>query len=151
MRRNAFETVLGALVLAVAGVFVFFAYDAAKVQAVDGYELTARFFKSGGLTAGSDVRVNGIKVGSVISVSLDSANYDALVTMSIGAKVRLPKDTAAGIGSEGIVGSKYVRLQPGVEKTSISPGDIITKTTDFRSLEDQVGEIIFLATGGKSG
>ena len=100
---------------------------------------------------GSDVRVNGIKVGTVISANLDNETYDAVVTMSIGSDVLLPNDTAAGIGSEGIVGGKYVRLEPGLEKAFIKPGGVITKTMDFRSLEDQVGEIIFLATGGKGG
>ncbi|MBT5013921.1 MAG: outer membrane lipid asymmetry maintenance protein MlaD, partial [Rhodospirillaceae bacterium] len=54
----------------------------------------------------------------------------------------------ASIASEGMLGGKYVRLEPGVEKTYIEDGGSITKTKDFRSLEDQVGEIIFLATGG---
>ena len=148
MRRNAFETVLGAIVLTVAGLFVFFAYQTAQVQSVDGYEVTAKFFKIGGLTAGSDVRINGIKVGIVASAQLDNETYDAVVTMVIQSGVKLPNDTAAGIGSEGIVGGKYVRLEPGLDKTSIGPGGSISNTTDFRSLEDQVGEIIFLASGG---
>ena len=147
MRRNAFETILGALVLLVAGVFVFFAYNTAQVKSIDGYALKARFFKIGGLTAGSDVRINGIKVGTVVSAELDNETYDAVVTMSIKPEIRLPKDTAAGIGSEGIIGGKYVRLRPGLEKSIMPPGGIITKTKDFRSLEDHVGEIIFLATG----
>ncbi len=151
MRRNAFETILGGLVLGVAGIFVFFAYGTAQVKTVDGYQVTARFFKIGGLMAGSDVRVNGIKVGTVISAKLDSETYDAVVTMSIHPNVRLPSDTAAGIGSEGIVGGKYIRLHPGLEKSAINPGGLIATTRDFRSLEDQVGEIIFLATGGKNG
>ncbi len=47
-----------------------------------------------------------------------------------------------------MVGGKYVRLEPGTEKTYLAAGGMITNTPDFRSLEDQVGEIIFLATGG---
>ena len=151
MGRNAVETILGAVVLSVAGMFIFFAYNTAQVKAVGGYEVTANFFKIGGLTAGSDVRINGIKVGTVISTKLDRETYDAVVKMSIAADVKLPKDTTAGIGSEGIVGGKYVRLEPGQAKEAIAPNDAITKTKDFRSLEDQVGEIIFLATGGKGG
>ena len=149
MKRNAFETVLGALVLAVAGMFVFFAYDTAQIKTVDGYKVTAKFFKIGGLTTGSDVRINGIKIGTVISAELDRETYDAVLTMNIESGILLPKDTAAGIGSEGIVGGKYVRLEPGIDQDTISPGGVISNTTDFRSLEDQVGEIIFLATGGK--
>ena len=120
MGRNAVETVLGAVVLVMAGMFIFFAYGTAQVKTVGGYEVNANFFKIGGLTAGSDVRINGIKVGTVISVQLDRETYDAVVKMSIAADVKLPKDTTAGIGSEGIVGGKYVRLEPGHAKKTLS-------------------------------
>ncbi len=148
MRRNAVETVLGAVVLLVAGMFVYFVYTTAQVRAVNGYPVTASFFKIGGLTAGSDVRVSGIKVGTVIESYLDPTTFDAIVEMSISTDVKLPADTVASIGSEGIVGGKYVRLSPGTSKDILPANGQITKTQDFRSLEDQVGEIIFLATGG---
>lgn len=59
----------------------------------------------------------------------------------------------AVIASEGILGGKYVRLEPGTAKKYLKPGGSLTKTKDFRSREDQVGGIIFLATGesGKGG
>ena len=148
MRRNAVETVLGAVVLLVAGMFVYFAYNTAQVRMVDGYHIKANFFKIGGLTAGSDVRVNGIKVGTVTDSRLDPETFDAVVEMSIKPDLKLPVDTVAAIGSEGIVGGKYIRLTPGSEKETLVANGLITKTRDFRSLEDQVGEIIFLATGG---
>jgi len=149
MGRNAVETILGAMVLAVAGMFVFFAYGTAQVKAVTGYEISANFFKIGGLTAGSDVRINGIKVGAVKASRLDPKTFDAVVEMSISAAVRVPNNSTASIGSEGIVGGKYIRIEPGNAKDMLKPGGRILKTKDFRSLEDQVGEIIFLATGGK--
>ena len=148
MRRNAVETILGAVVLLVAGMFVYFAYNTAQVKAIDGYHLKANFFKIGGLTTGSDVRVNGIKVGTVTNARLDPETFDAVIEMSIKPDVKLPTDTIASIGSEGIVGGKYVRITPGSAKETIADNGTISKTKDFRSLEDQVGEIIFLATGG---
>lgn len=148
MRRNAVETVLGAVVLLVAGMFVYFAYDTAQVKAIDGYNINASFFKIGGLTTGSDVRINGIKVGTVTKVRLDPETFDAVIEMSIKPDIKLPKDTIAAIGSEGIMGGKYVRITPGSAKETIADNGSISETKDFRSLEDQVGEIIFLATGG---
>jgi phospholipid/cholesterol/gamma-HCH transport system substrate-binding protein len=148
MGRNAVETVLGAVVLLVAGVFAFFAYTAAEVKAVSGYQVKAAFYKIGGLAKGADVRINGIKVGTVVDHTLDSKTYDARVTMSITPTVKLPIDSVAAIGSEGILGGKYVRLEPGQAKEFVKDGGVLAKTKDFRSLEDQVGEIIFLATGG---
>ena len=151
MRRNAIETVMGAVVLLVAAVFVFFSYDMVQVKAVEGYEVTALFYKIGGLNEGSDVRISGIKVGTVIDHNLDPESYDARVRMTITGEVKLPLDTVASIASEGLLGGKYVRLEPGTDKSYIKGGGTITKTKDFRSLEDQVGEIIFLATGGDEG
>ena len=114
-----------------------------------GYELNAIFYKIGGLSNGSDVRINGIKVGTVTANRLNGKTFDAEVKMSIRPDVQLPTDTVAIIASEGFVGNKYVRLQPGSAKDKIAPNGKISKTKDFRSLEDQVGEIIFLAGGGK--
>ena len=140
MGRNAVETVLGAVVLLVAGMFLYFSYSTAQVRAVNGYQVSANFFKVGGLAAGSDVRVNGIKVGTVDSSRLDSETFEAVIVMSIAKEVRLPKDSVAAIGSEGIVGGKYIRIEPGASKELIADGGKIIKVRDFRSLEDQVGE-----------
>jgi phospholipid/cholesterol/gamma-HCH transport system substrate-binding protein len=149
MGRNAVETVLGAVVLGVAGMFLFFAYSTAQVKAVSGYDVSANFFKIGGLTAGSDVRISGIKIGTVKSSVLDPDTFDAVITMTIRPDVKLPADTVASIGSEGIVGGKFVRIEPGSADEFIVAGGVLSETRDFRSLEDQVGEIIFLASGGE--
>ena len=148
MRKNAVETVLGAVVLVTALVFLVFALNTAQVRTVDGYKVSAAFFKVGGLTSGSDVRINGIKVGTVSDLNLDAGTFDAVVSMSIRSDVKIPADSVAAIGSAGIVGSEFVSIQPGGAKDFVADGGKIARTKDFKSLEDQVGEIIFLATGG---
>lgn len=148
MGRNAIETIMGAAVLLVAGFFVYFAYNTAEIKAVSGYELNARFYKIGGLGQGSDVRISGIKVGTVLENRLDPVSFDAVVVMSIRPDVQLPADTVASIASSGMLGDKYIQLVPGSDATILEAGSDITKTKDYRSLEDQVGEIIFLATDG---
>lgn len=153
MGRNLVETVMGAVVLLVAGLFVFLAYNTAQIKTVEGYEVTASFYKIGGLSSGSDVRISGVKVGTVLERKLDPVTFDAVVRMSISPDIHLPDDTVASIASEGLLGGKYIRLEPGTSTTRIVGGGHLTKTKDFRSLEDQVGEIIFLATnpGGGGG
>lgn len=146
MGRNAVETVLGAVVLLVAAVFVWIAYNTAQIKGVSGYGVTAAFAKVGGLGKGSDVRMAGIKVGTVTHVKLDPNTYDAMVGMSITPEVKLPTDTEAVIASEGMLGGMYVRLLPGAATDKLADGGLISRTQDHRSLEDQVGEIIFLAT-----
>jgi phospholipid/cholesterol/gamma-HCH transport system substrate-binding protein len=146
MRRNLIETVMGAVVLLVAGLFVYFAYTTAQFRAVKGYPVMASFAKLGGLPVGSDVRISGIKVGVVTARSLDPVSFNATIKMTIAETIKLPEDTVALISSEGLVGEKYVRLEPGRSTTLIPPNGMIRETRNFRSLEDQVGEIIFLAT-----
>jgi len=149
MGRNAIETIMGAAVLLVAGFFVYFAYNTAQIKAVSGYELNARFFKIGGLGKGSDVRISGIKIGTVLENRLDPVTFDAVVVMSIRPDVKLPADTVASIASSGMLGDKYIQLVPGSDTAILEAGSDIANTKDYRSLEDQVGEIIFLATGGE--
>jgi len=146
--RNLIETVMGAVVIAVAILFVYIAYTSADVRAVPGYQLSAAFFKVGGLSAGSDVRIAGVKVGSVVERRLDPTSFDAIVVMTVADEIKLPEDTVAAIASEGLLGGKYVRLEPGTATATLAAGDRIRETRSFKSLEDQVGEIIFLATTG---
>jgi phospholipid/cholesterol/gamma-HCH transport system substrate-binding protein len=144
--RNLIETVMGAVVLAVAVMFVYFAYNTAQIRTLPGYEVSAAFFKVGGLSVGSDVRISGVKVGAVVERRLDPATFDAIVVMSVANEIKLPEDTVASIASEGLLGGKYVSLEPGRSTALVAPGARLRETRSFKTLEDQVGEIIFLAT-----
>jgi phospholipid/cholesterol/gamma-HCH transport system substrate-binding protein len=146
MSRNPVETVLGGVVLAVAASFLAFAYSTADVKKVKGYEITASFVKIGGLPTGADVRINGIKVGTVLEQKIDPETYNAVLRVSIANTIKLPTDTQATIGADGLLGDKYLKLDPGRAKTFIEPGQALTKTKDPKALEELVGEIIFLAT-----
>lgn len=146
MKRNPIETVLGALVLVLSVMFVAFAYSTANVRSIRGYEISADFLKVGGLERGSDVRMSGIPIGTVTREELDPKSFLARVTMTVTSDVKLPTDTEASIVSDGLLGSKYVNLIPGRGNDNIAPGGKIAKTRDFQSLEDLVGQIIFLAT-----
>ena len=149
MKRNPIETILGAVVLVAAGMFLVFAYSIADLKAVTGYPITATFLKVGGLERGSDVRISGIDVGTVTGQTLNPTTFQAQVTMSIEPGVTLPTDTEASIVSDGLLGGKYVNLVPGSAGERIAAGGVIAKTRDYQSLEDLVSQIIFLAT--KSG
>jgi phospholipid/cholesterol/gamma-HCH transport system substrate-binding protein len=150
MGKNLAETVMGGLVLVVALMFIYFFINTAQVKTVGGYNVSAVFAKIGGLQKGSDVRMSGIVVGSVVESMLDPKTYDAVIKLSIAPSVKLPVDTIAKISSVGIMGGKYLRLLPGRATAHIKPNGMIDKTEDFKSLEDQVGQIIFLATSGDS-
>jgi phospholipid/cholesterol/gamma-HCH transport system substrate-binding protein len=150
MGKSLLETVMGAVVLLVALGFLFTAIKTAQIERVEGYTVEAAFLKIGGLQKGSDVRMNGIKIGTVQESKLDPVTYDAVIAMTIRSDLKLPADTVASIVSGGLIGGKYVRLEPGADRDNyVSAGGRIENTKDFKSLEDQVGEIIFLATGGE--
>jgi len=152
MKRNPIETVLGAVVLLVAAMFLVFAYSIADLKAVTGYEVRASFLKVGGLERGSDVRISGIDVGTVTAQTLNPETFQAQVVMSIEPGIVLPTDTEATIVSDGLLGGKYINLVPGRSTDRIAAGGAIARTRDYQSLEDLVGQIIFLATNsGETG
>lgn len=150
MRKPVIESIMGAVVLLVAAYFLVFAYTSAHQRQVDGYHLTAKFLKVGGLQVGSDVRISGIKVGSVVDERLDQTTYEAALTLSIRPDIQLPSDTVASIATQGLLGDKYIRLEPGTMTERLKAGDVLTNTRDYKSLEDTVGEFIFLATGSSN-
>lgn len=143
MSRNAVETVMGAVVVVVAALFLFFAYTTSQVHAVSGYEVTARFNRVEGLRDGGDVRISGIKVGTIVSQTLDPKTFLAVVKMSIDPSVKLPVDTVASIASSGLLGDKYLALEPGNEDKNIPPGGTIEHTQSPMSLESLIGQFIF--------
>ena len=144
MGRSMVETVLGAVVLVVAVVFVIYAYDASNIRAVDGYEVTAKFYGVDGLTEGSDVRVGGVKVGTVTGLQIDFDAYQAVVTMSVTPNLKLATDTRASVTGEGLLGGKYIMLEPGSGEEMIADGGEITDTKDVVSVEVLLGKAIFL-------
>jgi len=146
MGRNLIETIMGAVVLVVAGFFLLFAYRHADLKQIEGYEITAQFASIGGLDTGADVRINGVKIGTVAGYSLDPVSFNAVVRLTILPDIKLPVDTAATIASEGLLGGKFVKLLPGKKAERIAIGGAITRTKDFKSIEEMVGELIFLAT-----
>src|SRR5580658_7046466 len=112
-RRNAAEVLTGAVVLLVAVGFLAYAVAHSGRSSVSGYSLTARFDHIDGLPVGSDVRMAGVKVGSVEAERIDPHSYLAVVTLSVRDGLKLPKDSSAAITSDGLLGGKYLSLSAG--------------------------------------
>ena len=146
MNKKPVETIMGIVVIFVAAFFLYFAYQVSDLQVVKGYDINARFLKVGGLNVGSDVRINGIKVGTVIAQNLDPEDYVADVKLSISSNIQLPKDSVVSVVSDGLVGNKFIKIEPGKSKEFLQNGDTVANTKDFKTLEDMVGEIIFMVT-----
>ena len=149
MTGNMIETVMGAVVLAVAGWFLFFAYSTSPVRAVQGYQVTAQFDSVAGIRDGSDVRIAGVKVGSILSETLDPKTFLATVRMSIDPAYQLPDDTVAEIISSGLLGDRFMALVPGGSEQMIPPGGRIKFTQSPVSLENLIGQMIFSQPGAQ--
>lgn len=149
MQKSLVETLIGAVVLVVAGLFLYYAYSAGGRSNVEGYELVAKFDRVDGLREGSDVRMSGIKIGTVTQQTLDPQTFLAVVKMNVRSNVKLPTDSSAQIASDGLLGDKYLTLQPGAEDATLKPGGEITHTQGSIDIVSLVGRMIFSQTGQK--
>ncbi|MBM3545510.1 MAG: outer membrane lipid asymmetry maintenance protein MlaD [Alphaproteobacteria bacterium] len=141
--RSMIETVMGAVVIVVAAMFLAFAYNSSGLRAVTGYEVSARFDRVDGVTTGTDVRISGIKVGTVVDQRLDTDRFLAIVRMSIDPRVKLPTDTVAEVASEGLLGGRYLALIPGGDAETIKPGGEIKFTQSPVDLVQMLGKFMF--------
>jgi phospholipid/cholesterol/gamma-HCH transport system substrate-binding protein len=149
MSGNLVETLIGAVVLAVAGVFLAFAYTHTNAGAVSGYSLTDKFDRVDGLTVGSDVKMSGIKIGTVTSQSLDPMTYQAVVHMDIASQYKIPEDSTARVATESLLGGNYLELQPGGSPDMLAAGGEIEYTQGSVDLMGLLGQAIF-NTGSSS-
>lgn len=147
MANNAIETVMGAVVLVVAGGFLYFAYSNSDVKPIEGYELTASFTNVSGISPGSAVRVGGIKIGVVEALDLDPANFQAVAKLRVGENIKLPRDSSASIQSSGLLGDKFLSLEPGGDDANLANGDKIAFTQPSVSLEELIGKFVFSGGG----
>ena len=130
--------------LIVAAVFLGYAvlHSGRGASNTDGLLLTARFDKIDGLSNGADVRIAGVKVGSVTDSRIDPTSFGAVLTLRVDRSLKLPSDTSAEITSEGLLGGKYVSLVPGGSERFLADNGRITETQGSVSLESLLGRFI---------
>ncbi|MDG2414351.1 MAG: MlaD family protein, partial [Hyphomicrobiales bacterium] len=113
MKSNTFEAIVGAFVIIISVVFLFFGFSTMKIQNSDSYNVSALFNRIDGIKIGSDIRMSGIKIGTVVSQELDNSSFEAKVLMSIDSKILIPDDSSAKITSDGLLGGNYISIEPG--------------------------------------
>jgi phospholipid/cholesterol/gamma-HCH transport system substrate-binding protein len=152
MRRHSIAEVLtGAVVLLVAAGFLAYAVAHSGRSTASGYTVYARFDHIDGLGVGADVRIAGVKVGSVNEERIDPQSFQAVVGLSVRDDIKLPKDSGAIVTSESLLGGKYLSLQPGGDQAVLQPGQSITITQSSVSLEELLGKFIFSMTNVQKG
>jgi phospholipid/cholesterol/gamma-HCH transport system substrate-binding protein len=149
-RENAGEALVGLLVVLLAGWFIWFAWmRTGGGEKAGAIHVTALFPNAAGVNVGTDVRVAGLKIGSVTGQKLDPATYQVAVTLAIDPKVKIPADSSAAITSEGLLGSTFIALLPGGETAPLKDGDVIADTQGAIDLMGMVGQ--FINRSGDSG
>ena len=149
MRNNLIETVMGGVVLLIAILFLTFAYMTSGYKNGEGTSYWAQFDRIDGLFVGSDVRMSGVKIGTVKKVEINPQTYLAVVHFTSASDITLPKDSSAEILSDGLMGNKYLALVPGGEDENLSAGTEIKHTQSAVSLEGMIGQLIFSAKDAK--
>ena len=146
MKKNWFESIVGTVILffSIYAFMIFFEKNSDNEEN-EIKQIKAKFLKLGGVIVGNDVKLRGIKVGTVSKIIIDE-NYFAEVTISINDAINIPLDSDLSIQSEGILGNKYLAINPGNESNFLDSDSYFSKVKDYESIEDQVSKIIFLAT-----
>ena len=130
MTKTAIEATIGFAVLTVAAVFLFVLVGSEDPLGGGSYEVKASFRSVSGINVGSDVRIGGVKVGSVTNLELDKESYMAVVWFSVPNDIEVPDDSYVQISSEGLLGGSYVKLDPGASDVFVRDGDEIENTQD---------------------
>jgi phospholipid/cholesterol/gamma-HCH transport system substrate-binding protein len=138
------------VVLTVAGFFMLLAYNSSSIGGHSkGYILKASFDKVDGVSVGTDVKVSGIKIGTITDMKLDPTTFLATLSLSIDPKIKLPKDTVVSIASDGLLGGHYVSMAVGGAEEFLQAGDSFTYTQSPISITDMLGKFVFSATQNK--
>ena len=142
-KGRTFETMVGLFVVVIAVFFFNFVYTKSGwKKEEDAYVLSANFDKADGLSDGVDVKVSGVRVGKILSISLDPGTFMAVVKFYVSSDVKLPKDTSATIQSEGLLGARYLALLPGGDDKNLADGGVIENTSGAINIESLISSFM---------
>lgn len=148
MQNNTVETLIGAIVVVVAAIFVVYTLRTTDTGGVSGYDVQAVFASADGVNPGTDVRLHGIKIGTVSGLELDPKSYQAIVHISIRNGVQVPDDSSIRVTSSGLLGSSYLSVQPGGSAKMLTQGGKILDTQGSIDLMSLIGRALY---GNNSG
>lgn len=149
MSHNTTEVLVGGAVLAGALAFAIYAGQATGLStSTGGYELNASFRSLEGVGVGTDVRLAGVKIGTVTKVELNPETYRADTSFSVLEGIEVPDDSAVIVASEGLLGGNFVEIVPGGSPFFFDPGSEIEDTQGAVSLISLL--VKFVAGSGDS-
>jgi phospholipid/cholesterol/gamma-HCH transport system substrate-binding protein len=144
MKNSTVETLIGTAVVAIAAAFFIYAYQASdKASAAGSYRLSAEFDNAEGVSVGTDVRVAGVKIGSVVDFTLNPENFQANVVMELDPRLKLTEDATAKVTAEGLLGSKFISLEQGGAETILAEGGVISNTQGAVDIWSLISQAMF--------
>ena len=147
MRQSVIETLAGILVLVIAAGFFMFAYNRSNILTSNtSYKLLANFQNIDGIFKGSEIKLAGIKIGVVDDISIDNNTYYALLKLSIDNKIAIPRDSSAIISTSGLLGGKYININPGSDEEMFIDGGKIKFTQSALNIEDLISKLMYALT-----
>ena len=138
------EYVLGLLILIISIISIF--YYSSKINLfnkVDTLQVNSSFFDIGNINIGNDVKIMGVKVGEVSSISLDQENFMAVITSSVDESIKIPNDSIFKIANNGFIGSPYIEIELGNSNEIFKNNDYTINNVDAVSLEEIINNFIF--------
>mmetsp|Transcript_23272 Transcript_23272/g.40179 ORF Transcript_23272/g.40179 Transcript_23272/m.40179 type:complete len:151 (-) Transcript_23272:3526-3978(-) len=149
MSENTTEVVVGGAVLAAAIAIAVYGAQIGGLSAGGGttYPLTASFRSLEGVSVGTDVRLAGVKIGTVTDVALNNTTFRADTTVAVRQDTQIPDDSAIVISSEGLLGGNFVEIVPGGSPFNFEPGSEITDTQGAVSL---ISLLLKFVSGGEA-
>jgi len=142
-RHGVAELAAGAAVLLATVGFVAYAAGNTGRSGAAGTRLLARFDNVGTLASGADVKIAGVKVGSVTGSTIDPATFQATLSFTVQGDIKLPTDSSATISTGGLLGGAFLTLTPGGSDKVLVEGQTVALTQSATNLEDLLGKFIF--------
>ena len=145
MKKYSLETAVGLFVVAGLICVGYMTVKLGKLSLFggDSYPLYARFSSVSGLRVGGSVEIYGVQVGSVTSLGIDQERQMGIVGMKLDTGTKVYDDAAATIKSAGLIGDKYVKIDPGGAGEVLKPRGIISQTSVPPDIEDLIGKYAF--------
>lgn len=145
MKKYKTETIVGFFVVIGLLCIGYLTFTLGEVSFLgdDSYPLYAKFASVAGLKAGSPVEMLGLEVGRVEKLSIDQDRQMAIAQMKIKKGIRIYDDAIASVKTAGLIGDKYIQIDPGGSGTALKPGGTITETASPLDIEDLIGKYAF--------
>ena len=143
-KKINFEFILGFLILVITLISFFYIFsNFLTFNNSNNFELESNFLDIGTLKEGSDIKINGVKVGKVKEISLNTDTFMADVSISFFNKIDIPDDSIFKISNNGFIGSSYIEIKLGNSPIFFKNNDIAINNVDAISLEEVINNFIF--------